>query len=47
MEAVVKEALTPIITRIEKIEKARGFSNRALESTQVVKNDGSFWDGAF
>ena len=47
VEAVVKEALTPIITRIEKIEKARGFSNRALESTQVVKNDGSFWDGAF
>ena len=47
VEGVIKEALTPIITRIEKIENARGFSNRALESSAVEKNSSSFWDGAF
>lgn len=46
VEGIVKEALAPVITRIEKIENARGFSNRALESKQVEKSS-SFWDGAF
>ena len=47
VEGVIKEALTPIITRIEKIENARGFSNRALEGSPVEKSSSSFWDGAF
>ena len=44
---VVKKALDPIIERIEKIESARGFSNRVPEESTVEKGANDFWGGIF
>lgn len=46
-EEVVKKALDPIIERIEKIESARGFSNRVPEDSTVKKDANDFWGGIF
>ena len=47
VEEVVKKALAPIIERIEKIENARGFSNRVPEDSTVEKSSNDFWGGIF
>lgn len=47
VEDVVKNALAPILERIEKIENARGFSNRVPEDTTVEKSANDFWGGIF
>lgn len=47
IEEVIKEALTPIMERIEKIENARGVSNRVQESSMVEKSSNDFWEGVF
>ena len=47
VEEVVKKALEPIVERLEKIENARGVSNRVLEDSAVKKNDNDFWGGIF
>ena len=47
VEEVVKKALEPIIERLEKIENARGVSNRVPEDRAVKKNDSDFWGGVF
>ena len=47
VEEVVNKALTPIIERIEKIESARGFSNRVPEESTVEKGANDFWGGIF
>ena len=47
VEEVVKKALEPILERLEKIENARGFSNRVPEDGAVQKNDNDFWGGVF
>lgn len=44
---VVKEMLAPIIERIEKIENARGVSNRVIEESAVEKGTNDFWGGLF
>ena len=44
---IVKEILTPIIERIEKIENARGVSNRVVEESAVEKGTDNFWGGIF
>ena len=46
-EEIVKKALDPIIERIEKIENARGFSNRVPEDSAVEKSVNDFWEGIF
>ncbi len=47
VEEVVKKALAPVLERLEKIENARGVSNRVLEDSAVQKNDNDFWGGVF
>ena len=47
VEEVISKALVPIIERIEKIESARGFSNRVPEDNTVVKDTNDFWGGIF
>ena len=47
VDEVVKKALEPIIERIEKIENARGFSNRVPEDSTVEKSANDFWGGIF
>ena len=47
VEEVVNKALAPIIERIEKIESARGFSNRVPEESTVEKGANDFWGGIF
>ena len=47
IEEVIKKALTPIKERIEKIENARGVSNRVQESSAVEKSSNDFWKGVF
>ncbi len=47
VDEVVKTALAPIIERIEKIESARGFSNRVPEESSVEKGTNDFWGGIF
>ena len=47
VEDVVKNALAPVIERIEKIENARGVSNRVPEDSAVKKNENDFWGGIF
>ena len=47
IEEVIKKALTPIKERIEKIENARGVSNRVQESSAVEKSSNDFWEGVF
>lgn len=46
-EEVLKKALEPIVERIEKIENARGFSNRMPEDSTVEKGANDFWGGIF
>ena len=47
IEAAVEKALAPIIERIEKLEKARGVSNRVLEDGAIEKRANDFWGGIF
>ena len=47
VEEVVKKALAPVLERLEKIENARGVSNRVPEDSAVQKNDNDFWGGVF
>ena len=47
VEEVVKKTLEPILERLEKIENARGVSNRVPEDSAVKKNDNDFWGGLF
>lgn len=47
VEEVVKKALAPVLERLEKIENARGVSNRVPEDGAVQKNDNDFWGGVF
>lgn len=47
VEEVVKKSLEPILERLEKIENARGVSNRVPEDSTVKKNDSDFWGGIF
>ena len=47
VEEVMKKALEPILERLEKIENARGVSNRVPEDSAVQKNDNDFWGGVF
>lgn len=45
---IIKDALSPIVKRIERVERARGLSNRISESTNIEKsNSNSFWEGIF
>ena len=47
VEEVVKKAVEPILERLEKIENARGFSNRVPEDGAVEKSANDFWGGIF
>ena len=47
IEKMQKEALSPVIERVEKIENARGFSNRVPEEKKVEKSGNNFWEGIF
>ena len=47
VEEVVKKALEPVLERLEKIENARGVSNRVPEDSAVEKSSGDFWGGIF
>ena len=47
VEEVVKKALAPVLERLEKIENARGFSNRVPEDGAVEKSTNDFWGGVF
>ena len=44
---VIKEALSPVMERIEKIENARGFSNKVPEEKTVEKSGDDFWGNIF
>lgn len=47
VQKAVDDALAPIIGRIEKIENARGVSNRMPEDSTVEKSANDFWGGIF
>lgn len=47
VEEVIKKALDPILERLEKIENARGVSNKVPEEKPVEKNSNDFWEGIF
>jgi hypothetical protein len=47
VQKAVSDAVAPIIERIEKIENARGFSNRVPEDSSVQKGANDFWGGIF
>ena len=47
VEDAIQKALEPLIERIEKIEKARGISNRVPEDRAVEKRGQDFWEGIF
>ena len=47
IDETIQKALTPIIERIEKIENARGISNRLPEDSSVEKGNNDFWGGIF
>ncbi len=47
VEEVVKRAIEPILERLEKVENARGFSNRVPEDGAVEKSANDFWGGIF
>lgn len=47
VEEVVKKALEPVLERLEKIENARGVSNRVPEDSAVEKSSSDFWGGIF
>ena len=47
VQKAVNDALAPIIGRIEKIENARGVSNRMPEDSTVEKSANDFWGGIF
>ena len=47
VEEVVKKAIEPILERLEKVENARGFSNRVPEDGAVEKSANDFWGGIF
>ncbi len=47
VEEAMKNALSPVMERIEKIENARGISNRVPEDSAVKKNENDFWGGIF
>jgi len=46
VKSAVAEALAPLTARVEKIENARGFSNRVPEETHVEKSS-NLWAGIF
>ena len=46
VKSAVAEALAPLTARVEKIENARGFSNRVPEETHVEKS-ADLWAGIF
>lgn len=43
----IESALAPVLARIEKIENARGVSNRVQEDSAVKKNDNDICGGIF
>ena len=43
----VNEAVAPLSARLEKVEKARGVSNRVPEDSTVEKSANDFWGGIF
>ena len=47
VEETINKALAPIIERIEKIENARGVSNRVPEDRAIEKGTNDFWGGIF
>ena len=47
LHAAFSEVVAPLVDRIEKIEKARGISNRVPEDTAVEKDSSDFWGGIF
>ena len=47
IQKAMTDALAPILGRIEKIESARGFSNRVPEDSAVEKSANDFWGGIF
>ena len=47
VEEVVKKALEPVLERLEKVENARGVSNRVPEDSTVEKSSSDFWGGVF
>ena len=47
VEDAIQKALEPLIERIEKIENARGISNRVPEDRAVEKRGQDFWEGIF
>ena len=47
VKSAVNEAIAPLKVRLEKVETARGFSNKVPEDTPLIKSDSEFWNGAF
>lgn len=47
VQKAVSEAIAPLIDRIERVEKARGISNRVQEDAAVQKSSNDFWGGIF
>ena len=47
VEKAIETALAPVLERLEKIENARGVSNRVPEDSAVEKGDNDFWGGIF
>ena len=43
----VNEAVAPLSARLERVEKARGVSNRVPEDSTVEKGANDFWGGIF
>ena len=47
IEKAIQKALVPVYERLEKVEKARGVSNRVQEESTVEKDSDDFWGGVF
>jgi len=47
VEETLQKALSPLKERIEKIENARGVSNKVPEEKTVEKSSNDFWEGIF
>ncbi len=47
IKAAIADVVSPIAVRLEKVEKARGYSNRQPDETSVQKERSDFWGDVF
>ena len=47
IKSAIQESIQPLIARLERVEKARGISNKVPEDTVLAKDNNEFWGRIF